>query len=343
MPKWIVTGGAGFIGANAARLLADHDVESVIVDNLSRRSAPLNVEWLQRTCGRAVTLLRVDLRDRETIDAIFTEHANADAVLHLAGQVAVTTSVASPAADFEANIVGSFNVLEATRRHAPDAVFLNVSTNKVYGQLESHRVEETETRYVDADFPSGVPETLPLAPTSPYACSKTAADLYALGYARVYGLRTLSLRQSCIYGPRQFGVEDQGWVAWLAIAAHLGRPITIFGTGKQTRDLLYVDDLVDLYLRAVERVDAATGRAYNIGGGPANTLSLLELLARLSPASVQHDAPRPGDQKVFVADTSLAAADFDWRPATGIEAGLERLGEWVADHAEQAASILPPA
>jgi CDP-paratose 2-epimerase len=338
--KWIVTGGAGFIGANTVRALAARGVESVIVDNLSRATAPLNVDWLEREVPNGFTIHREDVRDQEALDRVFTRHGDAAVVLHLAGQVAVTTSVAQPREDFDANALGTFNLLEAVRRHVPDAVVINASTNKVYGQLENHRVEEHETRYVDADFPQGIPEDHPLDPHSPYGCSKAAAEIYTLDYARIYGLRATSFRQSCIYGPRQFGLEDQGWVAWFAIASRLGKPITVFGTGKQVRDLLHVNDLIELYTRAAERPDVVAGRAFNVGGGPANTLSLVELLERLDHDDVARAPERPGDQKVFVADVSRAAAEFDWTPKTPLADGLEELLVWVDEHAAAAAGAL---
>jgi CDP-paratose 2-epimerase len=343
VPKWIVTGGGGFIGANAAYRLAERGIEVVAIDNLSRPTAALNVEWLEREAGGGFTLLRADVRSAAAVEDALARHPDAQAILHLAGQVAVTTSVADPRGDFEANALGTLNVLEAARRHLPEAVFVNASTNKVYGRLEGHRIEERETRYVDLDFPAGVPETAPIEPHSPYGCSKAAADAYTLDYARVYGLRAVSFRQSCIYGPRQFGIEDQGWVAWFAIAVKLGLPIALYGNGKQVRDLLHVDDLVDLYLRAVERPEACAGRAYNVGGGPASTLSLLELLERLGDPDVARLDPRPGDQKVFVADSSRALADLDWAPSISLDDGFGQLLDWVERNADAAAGLLQPA
>jgi CDP-paratose 2-epimerase len=336
--KWIVTGGAGFIGSNVTHALIEGGFEAVVLDNLSRPSARLNLDWL----GDRITLVEGDIRDRALVDTVFREHADADAVLHLAGQVAVTTSVADPREDFEVNALGSFNVLEATREHAPEAAFINISTNKVYGKLDGHRLEERETRYADLDWPDGVSEEHPLDPHSPYGCSKAAADVYALDYARIYGLRTVSLRQSCIYGPRQFGIEDQGWVAWFAIAARLGLPITVYGNGKQVRDLLHVDDLVELYLRVAERAGEAAGRAYNIGGGPGNTLSLLELLERLDVDPAYAES-RPGDQLVFVADARRASTDFGWSPTTSLDTGLDSLLGWIEGNVDAAAEILNPA
>jgi CDP-paratose 2-epimerase len=341
--SWLVTGGAGFIGANAVRTLDARGDRTVVLDNLSRATALLNVEWLSGETG--FELVRADVRDAGAVDRTFAEHGPFDVVLHLAGQVAVTTSVADPRGDLETNVLGSFNVLDATRRIAPDATFINVSTNKVYGRLEHHRVDELEQRYVDADAPNGVTESEPLDPHSPYGCSKAAADVYALDYARIYGLRTVSLRQSCIYGPRQFGIEDQGWVAWFATASRLGVPLTVYGNGKQVRDLLHVDDVVALYLRIAERAAACAGRAYNVGGGPANTLSLLELLDRLgtwrgSPIAPRFDEPRAGDQLVFVADTGRARTELGWEPSIAVEDGLGDLLAFVDAHAERAGEIL---
>ena len=338
-----MTGGAGFIGANAVRALTERGDRAVVLDNLSRPTAPLNVEWLSSTTD--LELLQADVRDAAAVDRAFAEHGPFDVVLHLAGQVAVTASVADPRDDLETNVAGSFNVLDATRRLSPNAIFINASTNKVYGQLETHRIEERETRYVDVDAPNGVSESQPLDPHSPYGCSKAAADSYVLDFARIYGMRTVSFRQSCIYGPRQFGIEDQGWVAWFAMAMRLGAPLTIFGTGKQVRDLLHVDDLVGLYLRAAETANRCDGHAYNVGGGPVDTLSLIELLDRLrewAPSSPepQHAEPRSGDQRVFVADTARARRDFDWEPRIRIDEGLADLLAFVDANADRARTLL---
>jgi CDP-paratose 2-epimerase len=342
---WLVTGGAGFIGANAVRTLVERGARVVVLDNLSRASAPVNLAWLQDETGDSFVFVEADVRDHAAVDAAFRAHGSFDVVLHLAGQVAVTTSVADPRIDLETNVLGSFHVLDATRRLSPEAAFLNASTNKVYGQLEHHRIHELETRYADLDAPAGIDESQPLAPHSPYGCSKAAADVYTLDYARVYGLATVSLRQSCIYGPRQFGIEDQGWVAWFALATRLGLPLTVYGNGKQVRDLLHVDDLVALYLLAAERAHELAGRSYNVGGGTANTLSLLELLERLgrtqsAAVEVEHAAPRPGDQLVFVADTARAREELGWSPRVAVDDGLDDLLEFVEQHAVRAGEIL---
>jgi|SRR5581483_11995327 len=332
--RWIVTGGAGFIGSNATRALVDRGHDVVVLDNLSRPTSRLNLEWL----GGGFEFVEGDVRDSHTVERVVE---GADVVLHLAGQVAVTTSVANPREDFDLNALGTFVVLDAVRRRSPEAVFVNASTNKVYGALEGHRVAERATRYVDADFPAGVPETHPVDPVSPYGCSKAAADLYTLDYARIYGVRAVTLRQSCIYGPRQFGIEDQGWVAWFAIASRLGLPLTLYGNGKQVRDLLHVDDLVELYLAVATWPDAAAGRAYNVGGGPANAVSLLELLDRLGADTPTHAPARPGDQLVFVADTTRAREELGWSPTTSLDDGLDDLLRFVAENAASALAVRP--
>ena len=255
-------------------------------------------------------------------------------MLHCAGQVAVTTSVANPRDDFECNAMGSFNLLEAIRAYDRDAMMIFASTNKVYGSMQDIHVVERNGRYEYASLPMGISEAHPLDFHSPYGCSKGAADQYVRDYARIYGLATVSFRQSCVYGYRQFGIEDQGWVAWFVIAHALGRPITIYGDGKQTRDILFIDDLVDAYLLAYERRNRIAGQIYNIGGGPENQLSLIELMHMLKQfrgSEVQHAFAdwRPGDQKVFVADIRKARTDLNWEPSHSYSSGIEKLVKWV--------------
>ena len=346
MATWLVTGGTGFIGANSARTLVERNHTVVLVDNLSRVTAQSNLDWLHDHVPRGWSFVKLDVRDAAGVDGVFREHGPFDVVLHLAGQVAVTSSVVDPRHDLETNVFGTYNLLEATRRFSPAAAFINASTNKVYGALEHHRTSEQPTRYVDLDAPAGIAETQPLDPCTPYGCSKAAADFYTLDHARIYGLKALTLRQSCIYGPRQFGVEDQGWVAWFAMAARLDLPLTIYGDGKQVRDLLHVDDLVALYLLAADRAEACLGRAYNVEGGPANTLSLLELIERLAlwsgaPLDPSFAEARHGDQRVFVADSSRALEELGWSPQIGIDAGLPDLLGFVDGHSEGARTMLP--
>lgn len=331
--KVIITGGAGFIGCNAASRYLRRGDEVVVVDNLSRVGGERNLEWLKPQ-GELV-FSRVDIRDAERIGEVFSRHADARLVLHLAGQVAVTTSVADPRGDFEANALGTFNVLEAVRAAGIDAPFIYASTNKVYGGMESVGIVERGGRYAYADLPHGVSELQPLDFHSPYGCSKGAADQYVRDYQRIYGLPTVVFRQSCIYGYRQFGVEDQGWVAWFIIAARLERPITIYGDGKQVRDILFIDDLLDAYDAAALNIQRTAGQVYNVGGGSANAISLLDLLGHLErkerrPVPRASDDWRAGDQRVYISDIRRAQDELNWTPKVGTDEGIEKLYEWVS-------------
>jgi len=336
MGKYLVTGGAGFIGCNCVHRLLRRGEQVVVYDNLSRRGAEANIAWLQEEHGANAFELKVeDIRNAEEIrEAV----EGVDVVVHLAGQTAVTTSVQDPRADFENNALGTFNVLEAARRADSNPAVLYASTNKVYGEMLEAVVVEEETRYVYGDRPDGVSEEQPLDFHSPYGCSKGAGDQYVRDYARIYGLRTVVFRQSCIYGPRQMGVEDQGWVAWFVIAAVAGDPITIYGDGKQVRDVLYIDDLLDAYDAAVERIDDVAGEVYNVGGGPAHTMSiwaefrpLLESLVG-RPIAVSYDEWRPGDQRIYVSGIGKAREDLGWEPEIGVVEGLRLLHKWVVSN-----------
>lgn len=338
MSTYLVTGGAGFIGCNYVHRLLSRGERVIAYDNLSRRGAEANVAWLQDEHGAGgFELMMNDVRDAE---ALLEAMAGVDVVVHLAGQTAVTTSVEDPRSDFEDNVLGTFNVLEAARRAKTDPIVLYASTNKVYGEMVETEVEERETRYAYANLSHGVSEAQPLDFHSPYGCSKGAGDQYVRDYARIYGLPTVVLRQSCIYGPRQMGVEDQGWVAWFVIAAVQGEPITIYGDGKQVRDVLYIDDLLDAYDAAVEEIETAAGEVYNLGGGPEHTMSiwaefeplLEQLLGR--PIPVSYDDWRPGDQRIYVSDVRKAERDLGWRPQVSVEEGVGRLYEWVVRNKE---------
>lgn len=329
--KILITGGAGFIGVNAARRFVAKGCGVTVWDNLSRRGATENLQWLKEQ-GR-FEFAKVDLRSERAVMGNF-DSARYDLILHCAAQVAVTSSVANPREDFESNAVGTFNLLEGVRRFCPEAFFIFASTNKVYGGMENCRIVERDGRYQYANRPEGVSEKQPLDFHSPYGCSKGAADQYVHDYSRIYGLATTSFRQSCIYGYRQFGMEDQGWVAWFAIAHALGRPITIFGDGKQTRDILFIDDLIDAYCKAWTNRTKTAGQVYNIGGGPENQFSLLQLLELLEAESgrhVQHNFAdwRPADQRVFVADIRKASRDFGWTPTHSCKEGIRKLLRWV--------------
>src|SRR5262249_16368611 len=278
MKSILITGGAGFIGVNAARHFHERGWAVTVLDNLSRRGASTNLDWLRRQ--QQTRFENADIRDFRVMQKIINE-LRPSAVLHLAAQVAVTTSVTNPREDFENNAVGTFNVLDAVRSKSPESFFINASTNKVYGKMDDIGVVERNGRYEYRDLPNGVGEDRPLDFHSPYGCSKGVADQYTIDYARIYSIQSVTFRQSCIYGTRQFGVEDQGWVGWFTIAAVLGKPITIYGDGKQTRDVLHVQDLARAYESAFERRGAVTGQAFNIGGGPSNIMSLLELIRYL--------------------------------------------------------------
>lgn len=330
----LITGGAGFIGCN----VADHHLaggdEVIVLDNLSRPGTRANLDWLESRHARGLSTQVGDIRHADFVRSVMESAGELDRVYHMAAQVAVTTSVRNPREDFEINALGTFNVLEAVRSCAPEAAVIYGSTNKVYGGMEELPVVEDETRYRFRDI-DGIGESHPLDFHSPYGCSKGAGDQYVRDYARIYSLRTVVMRQSCIYGPRQMGVEDQGWVAHFCIAAHKGAPITIYGDGKQVRDLLWIDDLIAAYDAAVDRIDAHGGEIYNIGGGPANIMSIwaefgpmLEQIAG-RPIEVTYSDWRPGDQPVYVSDITKAEHQLGWKPAVSVPQGLELLWNWV--------------
>ena len=331
-----ITGGAGFIGSNLAAHHLQLGNQVTVFDNVSRFGSHHNLSWLKAK-GGDLTFVRGDIRDFDSIRNAVSE-AKPDLIVHLASQVAVTTSVKNPREDFEINALGTFNVLEAVRAQAiPPAVFY-ASTNKVYGGLEDTRVTLNGTRYLLPDLPEGVSEAQPLDFHSPYGCSKGTGDQYVRDYARIYGLRTVVFRQSCIYGERQFGVEDQGWVAHFIIAAVMNRPISIYGDGKQVRDLLNVRDLIAAYDAAWLRLDEVKGQVFNVGGGAVNTLAIwaefgpmLEQLAGRK-IEVTHADLRAGDQAVFVSDNTKAMELLSWQPKIAVRDGIRELWDWVNDN-----------
>jgi CDP-paratose 2-epimerase len=332
----LITGGCGFIGSNLAAHFLAKGWEVTAFDNFSRPGAEHNAAWLKTQADGRLRLVRGDVRD---LPALRLAVEGADVIVHLAAQVAVTISVADPMQDFLINALGGIHVLEAARRSCSDPILLYASTNKVYGPMEQLRLHTGGLRHRLPEYPAGIPESFPVDLYSPYGCSKGSCDLYALDYARIYGLRTVVFRQSCIYGPRQFGVEDQGWLAHFVISALLGRPITIYGDGHQSRDVLHIRDLIDLYERAIDRIGTTQGQVYNVGGGPANELSLLELVYRLE-ARLNRAIPlrfgdwRPGDQRVYVSDVRKARRDLAWEPKVSIERGLDDLFTWVEANRE---------
>jgi len=330
----LITGGAGFIGVNAAHYFSNNGWEVIVVDNLSRRGTESNLEWLKKNSN--IEFHKVDIRDYQTLSQVVGE-VRPDTLLHLAAQVAVTTSVLDPAEDFEINARGTFNVLEAVRHKSPDSFVINASTNKVYGKMEDVAVVERNGRYEYEELKEGVSEKQQLDFHSPYGCSKGVADQYTIDYSRIYGLQTTTFRQSCIYGTRQFGLEDQGWVAWFTIAAVLEKQITIYGDGKQIRDVLNVKDLVKAYEAVIANRETASGQAFNVGGGPSNTMSLLELLSFLEQElgmniPLQWDEWRPGDQPVFVCNLGKINDCIGWQPEVSVEVGVRELIRWVSDN-----------
>ena len=331
----VVTGGAGFIGSNLVDRLAGEGERVLVYDSLARPGVEANADWLKQRHGRRVQIEIADVRDRYTLrDAV----RRASAVYHFAAQVAVTTSLEDPTTDFEVNAGGTFNLLEALRRRPDPPPLVFTSTNKVYGDLGALEVQAQDARYAPIDGAleaAGVAETQPLSFCSPYGCAKGAADQYVLDFGRIYGLRTTVFRMSCIFGPRQLGTEDQGWVAHFLRAAQDDLPITIYGDGRQVRDLLYVDDLVAALLLARRHIDDLRGRPFNIGGGPANAVSLLEvlrLIERLAGGTpeVRFGPWRQGDQLYYVSDTRAFRARTGWRPRVDVGTGLARLWRWLS-------------
>ncbi len=333
--SYLITGGAGFIGTNLAAHYLTQGKRVTILDNFSRSGTEDNLRWLQKTFGDRLAVVRADIRTDE--GALQRAVAGAEVVFHFAAQVAVTCSVTDPREDFEINALGTFNVMEAVRNSKSRPIVLYSSTNKVYGKMADVPVTERGGRHVYTSLAEGVGEDRPLEFYSPYGCSKGTGDQYVLDYARIYGLRTVVFRQSCIYGPHQFGIEDQGWVAWFAIRAMQDLPVTIYGDGKQVRDVLCIPDLNAAYDAAIRNIDRISGQAYNIGGGPRNTLSLLELIGLLEQRfgrkmSYDFSDWRPGDQLVFVSDIRKAKRDFGWEPKVGTTEGVGLLTDWLAQN-----------
>ena len=348
MSKVLITGGAGFTGANFARHFLNKGDQVVVFDNMSRIGAIENLAWLRQECDASqLKLIIGDVRCPPA--SLAPEVESSDALFHFAAQVAVTTSVTHPRHDFEVNALGAFNMLELIRNsQGRKPAFFYSSTNKVYGGMEDVVTTEGDRRYSYRDYPLGISEDRSLDFHSPYGCSKGCADQYVRDYARIYGLDSVVFRQSCIYGCRQFGVEDQGWVAWFTIASILGRKLTIYGDGKQVRDVLFIDDLISAFEGAWKNIERTRGRAYNIGGGPNNTISLLDLLCHLSdrlgrPIPVDNGDWRPGDQPVYVSDIRRAKDDFGWQPTIRWQEGVDRLIQWVTANQDLLAAVMPSA
>jgi CDP-paratose 2-epimerase len=327
-----VFGGAGFVGSNLTRLLLDQGYKVTVFDSLARRGSERNLKWLQDHNDGRMSFIHGDVRD---MDAVRRGVERADEVFHLAAQVAVTTSVEDPRTDFEVNALGTLNVLEGIRLTGRRIPIVFTSTNKVYGGLEDVGTIEGEERYTFRDLPLGVPESRSLDFHSPYGCSKGAADQYVRDYARIYDIPSVVFRMSCIYGPRQFGNEDQGWIAHFMISAATGSPISIYGNGKQVRDVLYIDDLVGAFRMALDNVDKTAGKVYNVGGGPENALAVWtefgDMLAELrgAPVPVTFGDWRPGDQPCYISDIRKIKAELGWAPAVSKRAGVTKLWNWI--------------
>ena len=341
----LITGGAGFIGTNLADRLLCQGRPVVVYDSLARRGAERNLRWL---LARHRSRLQIQIADMRSTAQLRDAVADSGMVFHLAAQVAVTTSLGDPAADFAVNAAGTLHLLEALRRRGRAGRLVFTSTNKVYGAIDDIDLVQHECRYVPAGglAGSGIDERRPLRFHSPYGCSKGAADQYVLDYARSFGLAAAVFRMSCIYGPHQHGTEDQGWLAHFMIRAMQGRPITIYGDGKQVRDVLFVDDLVDALLLAEGRLDDIAGEAFNIGGGPENALSLLELIAQIAALHgerppVEFGAWRVGDQRWYVSDCGKYRDATGWRPRVGVAEGIRRLHFWLS--ASRTAAAAEPA
>lgn len=336
--KLLITGGCGFLGSNLASDAIQRGDEVVIFDSLYRSGSRENLSWLQSQGG--FKFEHGDIRNQNDITRIVQSY-KPDVIFHLAGQVAMTTSIANPRMDFEVNVMGTHNLLEAVRLHAPDATVVYSSTNKVYGDLEQFAYRETASRYECIDKPKGFDETTQLDFHSPYGCSKGAADQYMLDYARIFGLNTVVFRHSSMYGGRQFATYDQGWVGWFcqkACEVKSGKtdsPFTISGTGKQVRDVLHADDMKTLYMSAVNNIEVARGQAFNVGGGIANSLSLIELFSLLNEINdielLYSNLPvRESDQRVFVADIDKAYNMLGWKPEVSARDGVTRMVGWVS-------------
>lgn len=336
--KLLITGGCGFLGSNLASDAIARGDDLIVFDNLYRNGSRENLAWLMAQ-GKFV-FEHGDIRNQNDITRVI-QAFKPDAIFHLAGQVAMTTSIANPRMDFEVNVMGTHNLLEGVRQHNPEAIVVYSSTNKVYGDLEQYTYEESETRYHCVEQPKGFDERSQLDFHSPYGCSKGAADQYMLDYARIFGLKTVVFRHSSMYGGRQFATYDQGWVGWFCQKAvetsrgQLQESFTISGTGKQVRDVLHADDMKRLYTAAVNNIEMAKGHAFNVGGGIENSLSLIELFSMLEALlniklNYTRLPVRESDQRVFVADIGKAKHLLDWQPAVSAEEGVSRMVDWVS-------------
>lgn len=344
--KILVMGGCGFLGSNLAAHGIEQGYEVTVFDNLSRMGASQNLEWLNNLQGKgSVQFVHGDVRNKNDVDRTISQ-GNFEIIFHLAGQVAMTTSLADPYKDFQINAMGTLHMLDAVRRYSPKTIVLFSSTNKVYGDLEQYHYQETETRYICTEWPDGFDETVPLDFRSPYGCSKGTADQYMLDYARIYGIKAIVFRHSSMYGGRQFATYDQGWVGWFCQKALEKKrnpevqPFTISGNGKQVRDILHVDDMIRLYYSSAQHAEDIAGQVFNIGGGMEQSLSLLELFALLEELldvklAYTKLPPRISDQKVFVADISKIKKLIGWEPQISAREGVIRMLNWTKQNMDK--------
>lgn len=341
----LITGGAGFIGTNLAERLLGRGKRVIILDNLSRDGVERNLRCLRDAYGDLVEVQIGDVRDRRTVEKAV---GRCDRIYHLAAQVAVTTSLLDPVADFETNLLGTLNVLEAARRQPLPVPLLFTSTNKVYGDLRDVGLARVEDRYVPSDRDTqafGINESRHLDFHSPYGCSKGAADQYVIDYARIYGMANVVFRMSCIYGRHQLGTEDQGWVAHFTLQMQRGGHLNVYGDGLQVRDILYVDDLVNAIQLAMEDIEGLAGRAFNIGGGPDNAVSLHEVIGRLARLSgvepqIRYLPARKGDQPYYVSDTRRFTDATGWAAQMSVDTGIEHLHNWVVENMHSVSGVL---
>jgi CDP-paratose 2-epimerase len=331
MHKILITGGCGFIGANATEYYLNKHYQVLVLDNLNRVGSEQNLKWLKTLKGKFI-FKRIDIRNYVSLAKVFKKF-KPDLILHLAAQTTVTGSIINPREDFETNALGTFNVLEAMRNRAPKASLIYSSTNKVMGELTDIPIREKKSKYVFKHI-KGISEKQSLDFCSPYGCSKGSGDQYVVDYARIYKLNTVVFRQSCIYGSRQFGMEGQGWLAWFISSLVFNRPVTIYGNGKQVRDVLHVNDLVNAFDLAFKNIKKIKGKAYTVGGGPNTTLSILEffqILEKISGKKFNYKLKswRLADQKVYISDISSARKDFNWSPKILPKEGIKKLYEWT--------------
>lgn len=338
--KCLITGGCGFAGSNLAAKVLEKGAQLSVLDNLFRNGSEANLRWLKQL-GK-FEFFHSDIRNYNDVETTI-RLSQPDVIFHLAGQVAMTTSLRNPKLDFEINTLGTFNLLEAVRNYSPNSCILYSSTNKVYGDLDYLTYEETASRYVCKEYPYGFDEKLPLDFSTPYGCSKGAADQYLLDYFKVFDIKTVVFRHSTMYGGRQFATFDQGWIGWFCQKAvetkngSLKEPFTIAGTGKQVRDVLYADDLIELYFKVVENIETAKGKVYNVGGGFENSLSLLELFSLLEEElditlNYKKLKPRKSDQKVYISNIGKLERDIGWKPEVNKRDGISKMLKWVEKH-----------